>query len=517
MNKMAKQNIYLESKPRYEILDGLRGVAAMMVIIFHLFETYAHGQQHVNHGYLAVDFFFVLSGFVVGYAYDDRWGKMTTWGFFKRRLTRLHPMVIMGTLIGACLFFFGADAFRRIMQTPLWKFFVCFVMGIFMIPTGPKMDIRGWTEMNSFNGPNWTLTLEYVGNILYAFIFRRLPTVVLCILCAAAAFLTLDLTLGWDVFGFFPVNEITRPDGTVMTFGGPQYHVKGGWSLTAQQLYIGFTRLLYPFLCGLIISRILPGRRTESNPSGSPIHVRGGFWWAALILVVIFSVPCIGGKDGIPNGLYQAICILFVFPILVLLGAGSQTTDQRSTRICKFLGDISYPIYITHYPLIYMQMNFARLHRDAPTWMHIAVSVGVFIFSILLAYGTYKIYDAPVREWLKNHWLRGEQRLPRWVKVSGCTLAILALFSGLYHTNNLKFVGLTYEEPVVETRRGPGGGGPGGQPGGFGGGQQGQAPQGQAPQGPAPQGQGPQGQPGASQGAPSEVPQGALPGTPPSQ
>ena len=63
---MAKQNVYLTSKPHYEILDGLRGVAALMVILFHCFETYIgrFGTQIINHGYLAVDFFFVLSGFV---------------------------------------------------------------------------------------------------------------------------------------------------------------------------------------------------------------------------------------------------------------------------------------------------------------------------------------------------------------------------------------------------------------------------------------------------------------------
>ena len=120
---MAKENVYLASKPRYEILDGLRGIAALMVVIFHLFETYSKGAafQIVNHGYLAVDFFFVLSGFVVGYAYDDRWDKMTTWGFFKRRLTRLHPMLVMGTLIGGCFYFFGVWAFPQQMDVPLWK------------------------------------------------------------------------------------------------------------------------------------------------------------------------------------------------------------------------------------------------------------------------------------------------------------------------------------------------------------------------------------------------------------
>jgi len=391
---MAKENVYLASKPRYEILDGLRGVAALMVIIFHCFETYipVFGTQIVNHGYLAVDFFFVLSGFVIGYAYDDRWDKMTTWGFFKRRLTRLHPMVIAGTLIGAALFFFAGAAFPETLKTPLWKFALCLVMGLLMIPCGTGLDIRGWCEMNSFNGPNWSLTFEYVGNILYAFVFRHLPKLALAILCVVCAFFTLDLTLGWDVFGFFP--------------DGPQYTVIGGWSLTPDQLYIGFTRLLYPFLCGLLISRILPGHRSESNPSGSPIHLKGGFWWCSLALVVLFSIPCIGGKTGVPDGIYQAICILLVFPIIVLAGSGSVTTDKKSTAVCKWLGNLSYPLYITHYPLMYMQMSWVAEHPDAPVWIHIAVNVGIVFLSIVLAWGVLKIYDEPVREWLKEHWLK---------------------------------------------------------------------------------------------------------------
>ena len=391
---MAKENIYLASKPRYEILDGLRGVAALMVIIFHCFETYipVFGTQIVNHGYLAVDFFFVLSGFVIGYAYDDRWDKMTTWGFFKRRLTRLHPMVIAGTLIGAALFFFAGTAFPETLKTPLWKFALCLVMGLLMIPCGPGLDIRGWGEMNSFNGPNWSLTFEYVGNILYAFVFRHLPKLALAILCVVCAFFTLDLTLGWDVFGFFP--------------DSPQYTVIGGWSLTGQQLYIGFTRLLYPFLCGLLISRILPGHRSESNPSGSPIHLKGGFWWCSLMLIVLFSIPCIGGKTGVPDGIYQAICVLLVFPLIVLAGSGSITTHKWSTMVCKWLGDLSYPLYITHYPLMYMQMNWFEDHKAAPVWMHIVMNLGVVFLSIVLAWGVLKIYDEPVREWLKEHWLK---------------------------------------------------------------------------------------------------------------
>ncbi len=390
---MATKNIYLESKPRYEILDGLRGVAALMVVLFHIFETYSKGPayQIINHGYLAVDFFFVLSGFVVGYAYDDRWDRMSTWGFFKRRLTRLHPMVIAGTLVGASLFFFSGTAFPKTQEIELWKYLLCLVMGLLIIPCGNRLDIRGWGELNSFNGPQWTLTLEYIGNILYAFVLRRLPKVALAVLCACCAFFTLDVTLGWNVFGIFEK---------------PQYTVIGGWSLAPEQIYIAFTRLLYPFLCGLLISRILPGRRTPANPSGSPIHLKGGFWWCGLAIVVLLAMPNIGGKMGVPDGLYQAACILVLFPLIVLAGAGSRTTDKRSTVVCKWLGEISYPIYITHYPLIYMQMDWVAQHPDAPHWQHIAVGAGTVIMAIVLAWGLLKAYDLPVRQWLTEHWLK---------------------------------------------------------------------------------------------------------------
>jgi len=391
---MAKENIYLASKPRYEILDGLRGVAAMMVVVFHLFETYSKGPayQIINHGYLAVDFFFVLSGFVIGYAYDDRWDKMTTWGFFKRRLTRLHPMVIIGTLVGFFLLYFGADAFPNILQAPLWKILLCVLCGFLMIPTRGSMDIRGWNEEFGLNGPQWTLLLEYCGNILYALVLRHLPKIALAVLCVFCAFFTLDLTLGWDVFGFFP--------------DGPQYTVIGGWSITGQQMYVGFTRLLYPFLCGLLISRILPGRMTQDNPSGSPIRIRGGFWWCALVLAGILAMPCIGGKSGVPDGLFQAASILVLFPLIVLTGAGSQTTDAFSTRFCKFLGDVSFPLYITHYPLIYAQMSFAVKYANAPLWQHVLVAVGVFFFSVGMAYALFKAFDEPTRKWLTEHWLK---------------------------------------------------------------------------------------------------------------
>ena len=387
---MNQKNVYLASKPRYAILDGLRGVAALVVILFHGFETYIpfFGTQHINHGYLAVDFFFVLSGFVIGYAYDDRWDRMSTWSFFKRRLIRLHPMVVAGTLFGACLFFFGeSDYFSLIGGTEPWKFFLCIVLGLLMIPAGTGLDIRGWGETNSLNGPNWSLTFEYIGNILYAFVLRRLPTVVLGMLCVASAFLTMNLALGWDVFGFFMQ---------------PKYDVIGGWSITPDQMYVGFSRLLYPFLCGLLISRLLPKFITKENPSGSPLGIRGGFWWASLLLVVLFAVPQIGGKSCVADGLYQVFAIVVMFPVIVLIGAGSKTTDKRSAKWCETLGNLSYPLYITHFPLMYMQMAWVSSHKDSPVWHHVVLNLGILLVAIGIAWAFLKLYDEPVRAWLKK-------------------------------------------------------------------------------------------------------------------
>ena len=105
------------------------------------------------------------------------------------------------------------------------------------------------------------------------------------------------------------------------------------------------------------------------------------------------------------DGGYQALVILLVFPLIVSMGAGSRVTDARSIAVCKFLGEISFPLYITHYPLVYMQWGWAANNPDAPLGTHIFVSVSVFVASVGLAWACLKLYDLPVREWLKRHWL----------------------------------------------------------------------------------------------------------------
>lgn len=130
---------FLDTKPHYELLDGLRGVAALMVIWYHIFEGFATSpmDQRFNHGYLAVDFFFILSGFVIGYAYDDRWKTMKTKDFFKRRLIRLHPMVVLGAVLGSITFCIQGCEKWDGSQVSISMVMLAMLMGIFLIPVAP--------------------------------------------------------------------------------------------------------------------------------------------------------------------------------------------------------------------------------------------------------------------------------------------------------------------------------------------------------------------------------------------
>ncbi len=376
----------LTSKPRYEILDGLRGVAALIVVAFHLFETYSRGPMYqiLNHGYLAVDFFFVLSGFVIGYAYDDRWDKMSMWGFFKRRLIRLQPMVILGSIIGALVFYFGASQmFAQIIETPWWMVVISLVLACMMLPVPPGMDIRGWQEMNALNGASWSLTWEYLANILYATAIRRMSVPVLSVFVVISAYLTLDIVFNIDTFALLEGRS------------AEMHTLIGGWSLTPTQLYIGLSRLCFPFFCGLLMFRL-----------GKRISLRGGFWWCSAIIVVILVIPCLGVPDSRwADGIYNAVAVIVLFPLLVITGAGSKMTDRKTIAACKWLGAISYPLYITHFPWVYMQMAWAEAHPDAPVGTHIFVAVSVLIIAISIAYASMKLYDEPIREWLKHRFL----------------------------------------------------------------------------------------------------------------
>lgn len=379
MQKIASSAVFADTKPHYELLDGLRGVAALLVIWYHIFEGFATSpiDQRFNHGYLAVDFFFILSGFVVGYAYDDRWKTtMNVKNFFKRRLIRLHPMVVLGAVLGAITFYIQGCEKWDGSHVAVSMLMLAMFLNLFLIPAlpGSGPEVRGNGEMYPLNGPSWSLFFEYIGNILYALFIRRLSTKQLTVLVVLA---------GAGLASFAVCN--------LSGYG----HLGVGWTLADYNLLGGFLRLLFAFSIGLLMSRVFKS-----------VKIRGGFWICSFSIAVLLSVPHIGGMES-PwmNGIYDSVCIIVFFPILVYLGASGKTTDKGSSMICKFLGDISYPLYIVHYPFMYLFYAWLWSGEKLAFSEVWPVALILFFGNILLAYLCLKLYDEPVRRWLTKKFL----------------------------------------------------------------------------------------------------------------
>lgn len=321
-----------------------------------------------------MDFFFVLSGFVVGHAYDDRWGNMSLGAFFKRRLIRLHPMIIVGMIVGAICFYSSASPilFPGIPQVPVWKMLLVLAIGCTLIPVPISLDIRGWGEMHPLDGPAWTLFFEYIGNVLYALVLRRLSNTTLAILALIAGAALIHL-------------GITSSNGDVI----------GGWSIQPAQLRIGLTRFLYPFLAGLLLSRVF-----------KPVTLKHAFPICTLFIILILALPRIGGTTHLWwNGLYDSLTIICLFPLIVYMGACGEVKGKRSKAFCVFLGNISYPIYIIHYPLIYIYTAWV-VDNKISIPQGLPMGVGLLLFTLLMAYASCRWYDVPVRKWLTKEFLK---------------------------------------------------------------------------------------------------------------
>ncbi len=421
---------FADTKPHYILLDGLRGVAALMVLWYHVFEGFAFAKGSVietfNHGHLGVDFFFLLSGFVISYAYDDRWRKpisqqvnettsqqvqsqsMSLKSFFKRRLIRLHPMLVMGAFIGLICFFIQGGVKWDGTSTPFHWVMIAFVLTLFFIPAypGASYDIRGNAEMFPLNGPSWSLFFEYIGNILYALFIRKLSNKMLGLLVGVTGilwiwFVAFDIS-GYDMIGI-------------------------GWTLDAVNFFGGLLRMMFPFTLGMLMARNFMSQRVNKSMSQQvetrqlhskneqdvidtsdkikPMFLkRNIFWIATIVLFALFSVQYFPKTSTVSvNGIYELACIMIVFPLIVWIAASNDSAQSKFTlKLSKFLGDLSYPLYIVHYPVMYV--FYAWLIKNqyftlAETWQMVIL---VLTVCIVLAYACLKLYDEPIRKWLSK-------------------------------------------------------------------------------------------------------------------
>jgi len=380
------------NRPRYDILDGLRGVAALMVLLYHVFndaKSFFVWPTPVNefyHSFLGVDFFFILSGFVMGYAYDERLtpgsltpnpspvgegNSMSFWGFVKRRLIRLHPMVVMGVILGAIAFIIQGctkwDGSEVGLQTVLWAT----LLGLFLIPSPTGMDVRGNTEAFPLNGPHWSLFFEYIGSLLYGLLLCRLSTKwlrvwVACAIVSLAAY------------------------ALMMEGGGVAY----GWSSEPMNLLGGALRMLYAYPMGLLMARMFRKRQPEALHG--PV-----FLFCSASLVVLLGLPVVGGKEM--ETIYQLACLFSFFPGIIWIGARGVVHGWHQKAV-SFLGRLSYPLYAVHFPLIYLYITWVR--QDATPyqgysqpWLAAVITIAA---SLLIATLCLLFYDEPLRKRLSR-------------------------------------------------------------------------------------------------------------------
>jgi peptidoglycan/LPS O-acetylase OafA/YrhL len=345
------------TKPHFVVLDGLRGVAAVGVVIFHFMEMaiWNYSKLWIGHGFLAVDFFFCLSGFVMGYAYDGRIGQMGLGQFFKVRLIRLQPLVVLGTVLGLIAFY--ANPFGVTPGYGPGKVALMFAVSLLMIPYGP-MEERSH-NLFSLNAPSWSLFWEYVASVVFGVGLYRIKRGVLVMLTVVAAVL-----LCWA--------------------GHRAGNLSGGWS--SKNFWDGGARMEFSFLAGLLVYRM-----------GWRLKTRLGFGALSVLLAGALVMPYATGA-----WMREAAVIVIYFPLLVALGAGARVSG-RMERLCRFSGDLSYPLYMTHYAVIWIWGDYAVKHKLASGGMAIPVVFGV-ITMVAFAWLVMVVYDKPVRAYLRAKW-----------------------------------------------------------------------------------------------------------------
>lgn len=362
---------------RYDILDGMRGIAALAVLVYHLFEAIAFSEgaseQHFYHGFMAVDFFFILSGFVMGHAYDARLadGSLTTGGFIRRRLIRLHPMVVMGVLIGVvcyamqgCVRWDGTHVSWQVLAAA-----VLFALVLMPVPGG--LDVRGNYEAFPLNGPHWSLFFEYIGSLLYVVALRRLSTRWLRWWVAAMAVALL-------------VNALL----------GDYNSIAYGWSSEPYNLFGGLLRLLFAYPAGLLLARLFRRRGSGGTRSSA-------FAVCAVALVLLLSVPSLTTLFSVQplNPVYQCLVVCLAFPLIVWYGA-TGSVRGRARCVVSFIGRLSYPLYAVHYPLIYLYIHWLNTGQRPFGSSPYAAPIAIFFMAILLAVVCMLCYDEPLRRWL---------------------------------------------------------------------------------------------------------------------
>jgi len=328
---------------RFVFLDGMRGIAAFAVVGLHL--GLGFGLKHYPaHGYLAVDFFFCLSGFVLSHAYGARLtAGMAFRDFAWARLARLYPMIFAAGVLAPIAYYGGGFAGPH---PPLGQAALLCGAIFLMLPFGLLLHQPAFV----LDGPIWSLFFELFANGLFFFQGRR-----------GAGQLGLSLVVLGCFGAALGLTIILVGSAAAIGFSSPASFLDG------------FARVLYSFSAGVIIHRFVPYETRWRAPA-----------WALTfgLVVVLYS------GSGRNSPFYDLLAIIFVLPAMVALGA-NVAGQGRMSGVWRFLGELSYPVYVIHEPVL----------RALFRW-HSAALAGAG--AIAVSYALMVLYDTPVRRWLRK-------------------------------------------------------------------------------------------------------------------
>jgi peptidoglycan/LPS O-acetylase OafA/YrhL len=330
---------------RYEVLDGLRGIAALAIVWLHIRQAALWSSTWPPNAALSVDFFFCLSGFVIAHAYEGRLkASMGFWLFAKQRLLRLMPLSILGALLGGGFLLLHAVATH---DAPAINVAAATALNVVMLPSFGLIGDR--PEVFATDGPLWSLFWELIINAAFALAAVRLTTPRLIALVLAGAALTI-----W----------------TSVTQGGLDVGSRNATFI------LGFCRVLFPFSCGVLIHR-LPMTPNRLSPA-----------LAALLFALLLG-PAIGAIG-------QALVVLIAFPLIVWLGAGAQV-GPRTGSACRWIGRLSYPLYAVHHPAL--RTLGTLMHKISVNNSALAIALSL---AVAIAGGCFAMTaDERMRAWLK--------------------------------------------------------------------------------------------------------------------
>lgn len=353
---MSGRPIIRPARVRFYALDGMRGIAALAVVGYHTALGLNLPPSLTIHGNIAVDFFFCLSGFVLAFTHQDQLfqGKAEKLAFARSRFIRLWPTILAGTLLTLAATLIIGGRFSKLLP-------IDFLLSLILLPR-PAAGNLLW-----FNGVYWSLLAEVVVNILWAVVGRHLTTkrLVFAIIAMTLALLTVAATMK-----------------TVHFF----YESYGSIPLTTLRASVSF------FL-GVLMHRIYRSGRVT-------LHVHP----AILIAVLAFPMIVPGGALWFRLPLYL-IYIVILNPAVVLLGALSTLSE---TRVLKWLGDLSFPLYAVHSPIIDLIIPFG-LTFSIPG--KLAFSIAVLAIALLVAELVSRFFDKPVRAWLRSRTTAATRRI----------------------------------------------------------------------------------------------------------